>query len=58
VAVDRLTVYADAILALGWAVEAEEAGKRAEAKRLRNLSTMVTLIPADAPPIDELIPDW
>jgi hypothetical protein len=50
---NRLAVYEEAFLALDWAVEAEEAGDVAEARRLRNLATMVVAaVPADAPAID------
>jgi hypothetical protein len=48
-----LAVYEDAFLALDLAVQAEEAGDVAEARRLRNLATMVVAaVPADAPAID------
>ena len=50
---NRLAVYEDAFLALDWAVEAEETGDVAEARRLRNLATMVVAaVPADAPAPD------
>ena len=55
---NRLAVYEDAFLALDWAVEVEQAGHIAEAKRLRNLAIMVVAsVPADAPAID-LVDDW
>jgi hypothetical protein len=55
---NRLAVYEEAFLASDWAVEADEAADVREARRLRNLATMVIAsVPADAPAID-LAGDW